>query len=646
MVDVTARDPRLPLAVVALLGVGAFVAYRIVSPKASDPSAGASGPASVSESSRPFRVRVGNTDRETLAPPEETARAPAPRRSLLRRERPDARWVWENPAPLGDGVVHASWSTSANDAGVVGERGLVARWDGVAWKHIPTEISVVLRAAWARDSDDVWIAGDGCTVLRADRTRVTAMPIDGCRSTSLRGISGTSASDVWVVGSGGYAAHYDGVRWTSPPTSTQAELFAVHATSERDVWVSGADVILRWDGGAFTATKLPDGVRGLVSGVWASGPKDAWAVGAGVLRWDGARWTRIDERYGFGRVWGSGPSSVVIGGGRTALHYDGKGLREVPIPLANVAALSGSGPRDLWAAGGSDVARWDGDSWREASTAVARHSFLSAVHGTSGADVWAVGDGVVLHRDRDGAWAKPQCGAPPGKCGGVAVFAVSRDDAWAVGYDGSALHWDGARWDPVKTATTKHLFGVWASGPTDVWAVGDDGVVLRGDKGGLAVVDNLAALRLQGVWGTSPRDVWLVGSVVFHWDGERFSRVPTASHEKGASAVWGREREVWLGGLEAVGGSGLTSVQRWDGARFENVGPVFATRALHGAGDELWAVGGAAGQGGVGAVRVLRKGGDWAEIEGLVTMRTGGVWSDGKSVWIVGERAGILRRDL
>lgn len=122
--------------------------------------------------------------------------------------------------------------------------------------------------------------------------------------------------------------------------------------------------------------------------------------------------------------------------------------------------------------------------------------------------------------------------------------------------------------------------------------------------------------------------------------------MPTASHEKGASAVWGREREVWLGGLEAVGGSGLTSVQRWDGARFENVGPAFATRALHGAGDELWAVGGAAGQGGVGAVRVLRKGGDWAEIEGLVTMRTGGVWSDGKSVWIVGERAGILRRDL
>lgn len=638
------RDPRIPIAAIAVLGVAALVGYRVLSPKAPAPGAASASAASASAASRPFRVWVGNTGRETLLPPDEGPAAPPPPRGHLRREPPDGRWAWENPAPAGDGLVFATWSTSPRDAGVVGDRGLLARWDGAAWHRIHTGITGALRAAWARDADDVWIVGDGCTLLRADRKKVTPMTVDGCRGASLRGISGTSGSDVWVVG-GGFVAHYDGARWTSPPAPAAGELLAVHASSEKDVWVTGVDVILRWDGRELVSTKLPDGVKGYVSSVWASGPKDAWAAGPAVLRWNGERWAVVDKRTGFGRVWGSGPSSVVVAGGLRALHYDGGAVREVPIPLHNVAALSGSGPRDVWAAFASGVARWDGEAWREASTNVAQGTFLHGVHGTSSADVWAVGDGIVLHRDRDGVWTRAPCGAPADKCGGVSVFATSQGDAWAVGYQGAALHWDGARWDPVATGTTKRLMAVWASGPDDVWVVGDDGVVLRGGKGGLAVVENLPALRLAGVWGTGPRDVWIVGSAVFHWDGERYQPVPTASHEKGASAVWGRGGEVWIGGVEAVGGAGLTSVQRWNGTRFQNVGPAFPTRALHGAGDELWAVGGAAGLGGVGAVRVLGKSGDWTELEGLVKMRTGGVWSDGRSTWIVGDGVGILRRD-
>ncbi|MBL8613466.1 MAG: hypothetical protein JNL38_39365, partial [Myxococcales bacterium] len=132
------RDPRIPIAAIAVLGVAALVGYRVLSPKAPAPGAASASAASASAASRPFRVWVGNTGRETLLPPDEGPAAPPPPRGHLRREPPDGRWAWENPAPAGDGLVFATWSTSPRDAGVVGDRGLLARWDGAAWHRIHT----------------------------------------------------------------------------------------------------------------------------------------------------------------------------------------------------------------------------------------------------------------------------------------------------------------------------------------------------------------------------------------------------------------------------------------------------------------------------------------------------------------------------
>jgi photosystem II stability/assembly factor-like uncharacterized protein len=52
---------------------------------------------------------------------------------------------------------------------------------------------------------------------------------------------------------------------------------------------------------------------------------------------------------------------------------------------------------------------------------------------------------------------------------------------WAVGSNGTLLHWDGAgsAWSVVPSGTTRHLYSVWGSGPRDVWAVGDKGTILK-----------------------------------------------------------------------------------------------------------------------------------------------------------------------
>jgi hypothetical protein len=87
-------------------------------------------------------------------------------------------------------------------------------------------------------------------------------------------------------------------------------------------------------------------------------------------------------------------------------------------------------------------------------------------------------------------------------------------------------------------------------------------------------------------------------------------------------------------------------VQHWNGSRFEPVGQPFATAALWGrAPGDVWEVGGASGLGGKGLVRHFARG-RWTTIDGLVENRVRGVWGDGRSMWIVGENAMILRRDL
>ncbi len=49
-------------------------------------------------------------------------------------------------------------------------------------------------------------------------------------------------------------------------------------------------------------------------------------------------------------------------------------------------------------------------------------------------------------------------------------------DAFAVGWSGTIVHYDGAAWEPMALGTTAWWFnGVWGSGPDDVFAVGNDG---------------------------------------------------------------------------------------------------------------------------------------------------------------------------
>ena len=107
----------------------------------------------------------------------------------------------------------------------------------------------------------------------------------------------------------------------------------------------------------------------------------------------------------------------------------------------------GVGPRP--AARGPDwqpplLLSWDGQSWRRQTIPDDR---VSATAGTDLDDIWLVGRDILHCTGRGFERHSPAAGVTL-----HAVCASSRQDAWAVGNRGLALHWDGRSLDPVAHA--------------------------------------------------------------------------------------------------------------------------------------------------------------------------------------------------
>jgi hypothetical protein len=201
-----------------------------------------------------------------------------------------------------------------------------------------------------------------------------------------------------------------------------------------------------------------------------------------------------------------------------------------------------------------------------------------AISGFDDSDIWATGtrvstSGVVwVIRHWDGArWSQVPAS---GTAAAAAVWARAADDAWAVGANGVALHWDGTSWLATDTSNFRapatgetSLASVWSAAANDVWAVG---YIYPSSAGpGLIVHYNGTAWTrfvvdlpdgLFKVWGTASNDVWAGGSsgIVVHWDGKVWTRVDggTSLYRFG---IWGAaSNDVW-----AVGNGG--AVTRFDG---------------------------------------------------------------------------------
>ena len=139
---------------------------------------------------------------------------------------------------------------------------------------------------------------------------------------------------------------------------------------------------------------------------------------------------------------------------------------------------------------------------------------MKNVVATAADDVWIVGDST-WH------WDGKTLSQGQGP-GGAGIFAISANDIWAVGSQGSSAssaHWNGAGWQQVAVPSPGRfvrLGSVTALAANDVWAVGDydsQGLIMHWDGTGWQAMPKSCG-RLFLVVGQDrggPRDVMGVG---------------------------------------------------------------------------------------------------------------------------------------
>lgn len=452
------------------------------------------------------------------------------------------------------------------------------------------------------------------------------------RETYLRSVDAIAPDDAWAVGGSNIrslATHWDGSGWSIVPTpaltytgSTYSNsLNAVTAVSSNDVWagsyvggVFGEDFILsyelsflHWDGREWNVVQgVETGGFPKVTDMSAISANDVWAVGY------------EDSSYYY-------PSSRPL-----FLHWDGQVWSRVPGPdgVAYLYGVDAVSANDVWAVGstapqdaGGSVAvtmHWDGNKWHRVPGPVSisdpmHNSHLNGVVALSSNDVWAVGywltgantpqaqeHTLTMHWDgtawsvRDGPDNPLPDSHAPNELSRHRLYAVtgfSGGEAWAVGGQGTPQtlieRWDGAEWNIVPSVDPGLAYNVLldidASSPDDIWAVGNYDVALP-------------YLRYTS-------------SLVEHWDGSRWSVVPSPNVTTSENRLHGVEAisptDVWAVGIMGVGGSGdySTLTMHWNGEEWSIIPSPDATETGRGdnslsdvaaaSPDDVWAVGSA-----------------------------------------------------
>jgi hypothetical protein len=285
-----------------------------------------------------------------------------------------AEGPWRSIAAPGANGITAVWAFAPDDVWAGSQ--IMLHYDGTSFTPVSTPPIGFVADFLGLAPDDLY-AVSGATLLHWDGSAWSVVDFGGAiHPTDLQAIWGTSANDLWLGDSlNGQVHRWNGATWSTTITQT-VEVTDLWGTSGV-VFASGIFGLSRWTGAAWTDAS--DAVVDQAVGLWGFGADDVWAVGDfGVLaHWTGSGWTDTrpanNDRF-----------------------------------VDSHASVWGAAPEDLWAVGDAGaISHWDGSAWTQSQVGVfPYYPFLNKVHGSSAADVWAVGlssdgknTGVILHRE-------------------------------------------------------------------------------------------------------------------------------------------------------------------------------------------------------------------------------------------------------
>jgi len=188
---------------------------------------------------------------------------------------------------------------------------------------------------------------------------------------------------------------------------------------------------------------------------------------------------------------------------------------------------------------------------------------LKAVWGTSGSDIFAVGsDGTILHYNGS-LWSKMASNTSKNL---QAVWGSSATSVLAVGDDGTIYQYNGTSWINRSAGTPYNLNAIWGASESEIFIVGESGFVFKCEGTACTNISAITPYALYGVWGTSASDVYAVGGngTILHYDGSEWSAMASPTTEN-LYAISGLGASDML----AVGAGG--TILRYDGSSWKSM---------------------------------------------------------------------------
>lgn len=268
---------------------------------------------------------------------------------------------------------------------------------------------------------------------------------------------------------------------------------------------------------------------------------------------------------------------------------------------------------------------------------------LYAVSGSSASDVWAVGDnGTILHYD-----GKTWSGVPSGVSNRLTgVWAPSATEAWISGTNGALLRWDGKDWGfagaPAAITYARAVTGwVDASGATPVSTVwftdGASPIRVRAGEWQREMLPQ-SAFNFTSLWADAKGALWAGGSeaLLSQLTGNVWTPFGTGSSGAFVSVHGDAQGNVW-----AV--SDQAEIVRVDPRGVSSRFPNDAAQGLSGVHafgpSNVWAVGGA-------GTLLHFDGAEWASRSAGTSFDLFAVWgASAGDVWLVGDRGTLLHCD-
>lgn len=399
-------------------------------------------------------------------------------------------------------------------------------------------------------------------------------------------ICGTGSDDVYAVSDAVF--HFDGRKWNALTLPTNRGPFRSAWSPVRgELFLTDGEDLYHFTQGEWS---VQDRTTGWVVDVWAAGPNDAYAVGDGIMHYNGIAWRDLDigpERTTLNAVTGTGPRGVVAVGERgLVLEYDGNAWSSVEIDSTTSYRSVARTP-----SGRIFVTQWEGDVLEIMdSTAVPVLEDVFEFYPTvrlcaDGEDVYAVGrkasayPNMVISRFSGGEWTDvalvgdevldlwraPGGGLYASDRNGILIDGqrvTPRIDrgpfraAW--GMDGTvflagtaAWRVEGGEWTDLgkEYVTGESANAMHGRDTDDIYAVGRE-MIIHFDGTRWSWVNGGMGEYLQGVWAGPGDDVVAVGaSYAVEYDGTAWSRTLLSSQGT-INDVWGSGDHVWVVGYD------------------------------------------------------------------------------------------------